>query len=85
MRVYDHEYVDTIDDEGTESPLRAGEAVRLWHDAAFQIRHMPDRTILVNFNLIQDITVIYIWTLAAWKIVFYTLYYEISVPHGQEN
>ena len=52
LRVYDHEYVETIDDDDSggryESPLEAGEAVNLWHDASFHIKYLPDRSIKVN-------------------------------------
>ena len=59
LRVYDHEYVETIDDEDSggryESPLEAGEAVNLWHDASFHIKYLPDRSIKVNvIHLIYD-------------------------------
>ena len=55
LRVYDHEYVETIDDDDSggrsESPLEAGETVNLWHDASFQIRYLPNRNIKVDMEL----------------------------------
>ena len=55
LRVYDHEYVETIDDDDSggrsESPLKAGEMVNLWHDASFHIRYFPNQSIKVNMEL----------------------------------
>ena len=51
LRVYDHEYVETIDSGGRcESPLMAGERVNLWHDASFEIRYKSNQIITVSMK-----------------------------------